>query len=73
MKMAKGVKLYKVHFNFNNEFNAWWLVQQLHSKYMNRHFNKKIGNFVIEFLNTHFATHYTFKDALAMNHLFIKR
>ena len=26
MKRAKGIKLYDVHSNFNNEFNAWWLA-----------------------------------------------
>lgn len=26
MKRAKNVKLYKVHSDFNNEFNAWWLA-----------------------------------------------
>ena len=62
MKCARGIKLYKVHSNFNNEFNAWWLAQRLHLKYMKRPFNKTMGNFALDCLKTHSATHYAFKD-----------
>lgn len=62
MKQAKGIKLYKVHSNFNNEFNAWWLAQRLHLKYIGKPFNKKMGDFVIECLKTHSDSHYAFKN-----------
>ncbi len=62
MKQAKGIKLYKVHSNFNNEFNAWWLAQRLHLKYIGKPFNKKMGDFVLECLKTHSASHYAFKN-----------
>lgn len=62
MKRAKGIKLYRVHSNFNNEFNAWWLAQRLHLKYIGTPFNKKMGNFALNCLKTHSKTHYAFKD-----------
>jgi len=62
IKRAKGIKLYKVHSNFNNEFNAWWLAQRLYIKYMKRPFTKTMGDFALECLKTHSATHYAFKD-----------
>lgn len=65
MKCEKGIKLYKVHSNFNNEFNAWWLAQRLHMKYIGKPFNKKMGNFVLDCLKTHSATHYAFKDTFS--------
>lgn len=61
MKSEKGVKLYKVHSDFNNEFNAWWLAQRLYAKYIGKPFTKKMGNFVLECLKTHSASHYAFK------------
>ena len=62
IKRSKGVKLYRVHSNFNNEFNAWWLAQRLHLKYIGKPFNKKMGNFALECLKTHSDSHYAFKD-----------
>lgn len=62
IKRTKGIKLYKVHSNFNNEFNAWWLAQRLHLKYIGKPFNKKMGDFAFECLKTHSNTHYSFKD-----------
>lgn len=61
IKRAKNIKLYKVYSNFNNEFNAWWLAQRLYMKYMGKPFNKKMGNFALECLRTHSASHYSFK------------
>jgi hypothetical protein len=55
-------KLYKVHSNFNNEFNAWWLAQRLYMKYIGRPFTKKMGDFALECLKTHSASHYSFKN-----------
>ena len=62
IKNGKGVKLYSIHSDFNNEFYAWWLAQRLHMKYIGRPFNKKMGNFVISCLKTHSKSHYAFKD-----------
>ena len=62
MKRAKGIKLYKVHSIFNNEFNAWWLAQRLHLKHTGKPFNRKMGEFALECLKTHSTTHYAFKD-----------
>jgi hypothetical protein len=61
-KRSKGIKLYKVHSNFNNEFNAWWLAQRLYMKYIGRPFTKKMGDFALECLKTHSASHYSFKN-----------
>ena len=61
MKSEKGIKLYKVHSDFNNEFNAWWLAQRLYMKYIGKPFTKKMGNFVLDCLKTHSASHYAFK------------
>lgn len=63
LKRAKGVKLYKVHSSFNNEFNAWWLAQRLCLKWMKRPFTKKMGDFILECLKTHSASHYSFKES----------
>ena len=73
IKRSKGIKLYKVHSNFNNEFNAWWLAQRLYIKYMKRPFNKKMGNFALDCLKTHSATHYAFKDTFGDESLAYKR
>ena len=62
IKRSKGIKLYEVHSSFNNEFNAWWLAQRLHMKYIGKPFNKKMGNFALECLKTHSRSHYDFKD-----------
>lgn len=61
IKSAKNIKLYKVHSLFNNEFNAWWLAQRLHLKYIGKPFNKKMGNFALACLKTHSVSHYAFK------------
>lgn len=62
MKREKGIKLYDVHSHFNNEFNAWWLAQRLHLKWLGKPFNKKMGDFVLECLKTHSDSHYAFKN-----------
>lgn len=62
MKRAKKIKLYRVHSCFNEEFYAWFLAQRLYAKYFKRPFNKKMGNFILECLKTHSASHYSFKD-----------
>lgn len=62
MKRANNVKLYKVHSDFNNEFNAWWLAQRLYAKYIGKPFSKKMGDFILECLKTHSASHYAFKN-----------
>lgn len=62
-KRAKGIKLYEVYSNFNNEFNAWWLAQRLYMKYIGKPFSKKMGDFALECLKTHSASHYSFKKS----------
>ena len=62
MKRANNVKLYKVHSDFNNEFNAWWLAQRLYAKYIGKPFSKKMGDFILECLKTHSSSHYAFKN-----------
>lgn len=62
MKRARKVKLYKVHSCFNEEFYAWFLAQRLYAKYFGKPFSKKMGDFIIECLKTHSASHYSFKN-----------
>ena len=62
LKSARGIKLYKAHSNFNNEFYAWWLAQRLHMKWLGKPFSKKMGDFALDCLRTHSASHYDFKE-----------
>lgn len=61
IKQARGTKLYKMHSDFNNEFNAWWLAQRLHLRWLGKPFNKKMGNFALDCLKTHSESSYAFR------------